>query len=164
MQTAGNILIADDDADCLSLTAEVLRRAGYHCDTVPDAQEAARRLVQAQYDLLISDVEMPGNDGLHLIREVPQIAAGVPVILMTAYPTVQTAIDALQLPVKAYLVKPFSNEQLLTEVRRAVEGYQAYRAVRINHERIAEWKRALDQIEASMKQSRPPATAPWHRL
>lgn len=146
------------------MTAEALRREGYLCDSAPDAPEAARMLSQKEYDLLISDLEMPGNEDMRLIRDVPQIATGLPVILMTAYPTVETAIQSLQLPVIAYLIKPFGVEKLLTETRRAVESSQAQRAVRINHQRIAEWNRALEQIEASMKRTRQAEATPWQTL
>jgi DNA-binding response OmpR family regulator len=164
VKAAGNILVADDEAGCLNMTAAALRRQHYECDTASDATEAAHMLSEKEYDLLISDLEMPGNEDLRLIRNVPQIAAGLPVILMTAYPTVETAIQSIQLPVTAYLIKPFSHEQLFTETRRAVESSQAYRAIRINHQRIAEWNRALDQLETSLKHSRQPEATPWQTL
>ena len=119
---------------------------------------------KAGTDLLISDLDMPGNQDMRLIRDVPQIAAGLPVILMTGYPTVETAIESIQLPVRAYLVKPISNERLVEEAGRAVQSHQAYRAVHINHQRIAEWNRALEEIETSMNGSRRSETTPWQTL
>jgi DNA-binding NtrC family response regulator len=164
VKNPGYILIADDDLPLLNATAQFLRHSGYRCDTVSDATEAVRRLSEADYDLLISDLEMPGNQDMRLIRDLPQIAAGMPVILMTAYPSVETAIQSIQLPVSAYLVKPSSNEKLLEEVKRAIENYHAYRVVRINHQRIAEWNRNLAQIENNMKQPPRRGAPPWRAL
>jgi CheY-like chemotaxis protein len=161
---SGNILVADDDGAVLKITVGILEKAGYHCEGVLDAQEASRLLSSREFDLLISDLEMPGNEGLRLIRDVPQIAAGLPVILMTGYPTLDSAIQALQLPVSAYLVKPFNQDALLQEVARAIQRCHAYRAVRVNHHRIEEWNQALARLETAMKTSRQTDFPAWQML
>lgn len=146
------------------MAVELLRREGYACEEAHDAHEAAHMLTAREYDLLVSDLEMPGNENLRLLRKVPQIAAGLPIILMTAYPTVESAIQSIQLPVRAYMVKPFDSAHFLSEARRAVSQYQAYRAIRANHQRVDEWNRALARIEATVKDSRPGDRPPWEGL
>ena len=160
----GKILVVDDDPDCLAMAVRVLRHVGYECDEAKDAYAAVKMLSERDYDLLVSDLEMPGNEDLRLIRQAPQLAAGLPVILMTGYPTVETAIQSIQLPVSAYLVKPFSSEKLLEEAQKAIQRRKALKAIQVNHQRIAEWNLALEQIEASMKTSRQREAPPWQTL
>jgi len=102
----GNILIADDEETFLLSTADLLRREGYHCDCAPDGKRAAEMLGKGEYDLLIADIKMPGNGNLELVREMPRLAEGLPVILVTGYPSLKTAMESFQLPVAAYLPKP----------------------------------------------------------
>jgi CheY-like chemotaxis protein len=99
-------LIADDEETFLLSTADLLRREGYHCDCAPDGKRAAEMLGKGEYDLLIADIKMPGNGNLELVREMPRLAEGLPVILVTGYPSLKTAMESFQLPVAAYLPKP----------------------------------------------------------
>jgi DNA-binding NtrC family response regulator len=114
---AGRILIADDEATFRRATAQLLEREGYRCDEAADALTAVQHLTSATYDLLIADVRMPGNMRLELVEEMPMLAPGVPVILVTAYPSFTSGQRALDLPVVAYLVKPFEFAELLMRVR-----------------------------------------------
>lgn len=106
MAEKGKILIADDEETFLHSTADLLRREGYDCDIVPDGNRAAEMLGKGEYDLLIADIKMPGNGNLELVREMPRLAEGLPVILVTGYPSLKTAMESFQLPVAAYLPKP----------------------------------------------------------
>jgi DNA-binding response OmpR family regulator len=116
----GRILIADDEESFLLSIATLLRREGYTCDCAADAHEAAKLLQTETYDLLISDIRMPGNQDLDLIHQVPALNAGLPVILVTGYPSMPTAMQALQLPVLAYLVKPTDFQELASHVKRGI--------------------------------------------
>ena len=86
MSDQGRILIADDEKVFLESTADLLRRAGYECSCVPDAPSAIEELRKEEYDLLIADIKMPGNPDLELVRELPNIAEGMPVILVVPSP------------------------------------------------------------------------------
>lgn len=143
----GSILIADDEEIFLESTADLLRREGYRCDCVPDADAAAKRLQEASYDLLIADIKMPGNPELQLIHKLPELAPGLPVIIVTGYPSLRSAIDSVQLPVVAYLVKPISLDELLEVVRTHTERFRAYRAVRGAQDRLQSWFQELSRIE-----------------
>jgi DNA-binding NtrC family response regulator len=112
-----HILIADDEETFLYSTADLLRKEGYHCDCAPDGQTAAKMLRKDDYDLLIADIRMPGNGDLELIRDLPRIAEGLPVILVTGYPSMTTALESFHLPVVAYLTKPVEWQELLASVK-----------------------------------------------
>ena len=83
MAGPGSILIADDEETFLRSTARLLHREGYDCDCALDADRAVEMLRTGRYDLLIADIKMPGNPNLKLVRDVQQLAAGMPVILVT---------------------------------------------------------------------------------
>jgi DNA-binding NarL/FixJ family response regulator len=150
MSERGRILLADDEETFLRSTADLLRREGYRCDCAPNAIVAAELLQAGEYDLLISDIRMPGNPDLKFIQEVPKIADGVPVILVTGYPTVDTAVTSFKLDVSAYLPKPVDFDELLTYVRKAIKGRQTYRLVRGLRQRLEEWHRETSALEEAL--------------
>jgi DNA-binding NtrC family response regulator len=117
MADKGRILIADDEESFRRATAQLLEREGYRCDEAGDALTAVQRLSHATYDLLIADIRMPGNARLELLGEMPVLAPGVPVILVTGFPSFTSGQRALDLPVVAYLVKPVEFGDLLMRVR-----------------------------------------------
>jgi DNA-binding NarL/FixJ family response regulator len=151
MSESGHILIADDEEPFMHSTAALLRREGYECACAPDAATVAAMLQKDTYDLLIADIKMPGNRNLELIRELPRIAEGLPVILVTGYPSLQSAIQSIQLPVVAYLVKPFDFGNLQTEVRSAIERSRGYRALRCMQQRVQGWYRDLESFSQLMR-------------
>ncbi len=117
---SAHILIADDEDTFLLSTTELLRKEGYQCDCVSDADSAINMLDNNEYDLLISDIRMPGNADLMLVKDSITKFENLSVILITGYPSVDTAVQAIQLPVFAYLVKPIDFPELLKEVKKAV--------------------------------------------
>ncbi|MCC6746112.1 MAG: response regulator [Deltaproteobacteria bacterium] len=156
----GRILIADDEETFLLATADLLRREGYECVCAPDAFEASKVLKAEPFDLLIADIKMPGNPDLELIRQLPELYEGLQVILVTGYPSVRSAIEAIQLPVAAYLLKPVDFEELLAQAKLAVERYQSFRAVKSTRERLQSWKSELDLVEQTLGASSTPAQKP----
>jgi CheY-like chemotaxis protein len=164
IDTHAMILIADDDSSCLTTTSAFLARHGYLSDCASTGEEALHLLKQNRYDLLLSDIEMPGNQDLRLIQTLPQMQPGLPVILMTGYPTVETAANAVGLSVVAYLIKPVDPECLLAEVSRAIERFRCFRTVSEAKQRLATACRDLEQIESSLgvfsgKETKAPITA-----
>jgi len=108
-------------------------------------------LEKQEFDLLVSDIHMPGNMELELIRQAPQIASGLPIVLLTGYPTLRTASAAVQLPVAAYLTKPLTFDELWKHARTAIARRQEYLAVVAQRKRLIAWENDLAQIEAQMK-------------
>jgi DNA-binding response OmpR family regulator len=150
MENSGLILLVDDDANCLNTTAALLRNRGYQCDVAAAVEEALELLKKTQYDLLLSDIEMPGNCDLRLIQALPQIQPGLAVILMTGYPSVETAVNSMGLAVSAYLIKPLNPEDLLVKTNRAIELSRCRRKVIGTRERLLAACDDLKQIEASL--------------
>ena len=94
----GRILIADDEPTFLSSTAELLRREGYTVETVEDAPAALAAISGAPFDLLITDLEMPGNADLDLVQQVAHLSGGLPIIIITGFPSVRSAVACIELP------------------------------------------------------------------
>jgi CheY-like chemotaxis protein len=119
MTTSGCILAADDEPSFLLPMAELLRQEGYVCECASNGNQAITMLQGKRHDALICDVEMPGNDQLRVVRIAKQFAPGMPVILVTGHPSVDSAVSSLDLPVVAYLTKPIGFD--LRECCRALE-------------------------------------------
>lgn len=164
MKSPYRVLIADDDPGMLSIVVRALQLHHYECDTAPDATQARHLLTTKNYDLLISDLDMPGNEDLRLIRDLPQIVAGLPVILVTGYPTMESALQSLQLPVAAYLPKPCKIAELLHQVELAVESYRAFRAIRLSQERTEKLNLDLAAVGARIQKVRATDATPWQTL
>lgn len=140
----GRILIADDEPTFLSSTAELLRREGFHVDTVEDAEGALKAITAAAYDLLITDLEMPGNADLDLVQQVAHLSGGLPIIIITGFPSVRSAVASIEMPVAAYLVKPVHFPDLLKRVSSAVARFRSYQAMQSAEARLREYR---EQIE-----------------
>jgi DNA-binding NtrC family response regulator len=115
--SAGRLMIVDDETTFLDATADLLRREKFEVRTAPSAALALQQLAEAPADLLIADINMPGNANLELITHLRATDPRLPLILMTAHPSTQTAIDALHLTVARYLVKPIEFPDLVSHIR-----------------------------------------------
>ena len=115
------ILVADDDESFLITTAEILKKQGYACITVSNASDALDVLSANTIHLLVSDINMPGNEDLSLLDNLKELSLGIPVILVTGTPTVDTAVKSVGLNVSSYIVKPFDIEEFLAAVKEAVQ-------------------------------------------
>lgn len=140
----GRILIADDEPTFLASTAELLRREGYTVDTVEDAASALTAITTAPYDLLITDLEMPGNADLDLVQQVAHASGGLPIIIITGFPSVRSAIACIELPVAAYLVKPVHFPELLKRASTAVARFRSYQTMQHAEGRLREYRRELE--------------------
>jgi len=152
MSGLGSILIADDEETFLRSTARLLSREGYDCDCAADADEALRMLGAGRYDLLIADVKMPGNTDLRLIREVEQLANGTAVILVTGYPSLDSAIQSIRLPISAYLTKPLDFDELLKHVRESMERSRTHQVVLNVCRRLESCLQDLQQVDRAIIQ------------
>ena len=146
MTAKGRILLADDEATFLASTADLLRREGFECVTVPDGDSALAQVAQSEFDLLITDLEMPGNSDLALVRRIAESSGGLPVIILTGYPSVRSAIACVELPVAAYLVKPVIFPELLSRVEQAVQRFRSYRALESAERRLKDWRRDFENL------------------
>jgi excisionase family DNA binding protein len=115
-----HILVVDDEGAVRDLLAKTLTMADYDVDAAKDGQEAIERLRTITYDLLITDLKMPGMDGLAVIREARRISSDLPIIVITGYSTEASAIEAINLGVAGYLTKPFRLPRILAAAARAL--------------------------------------------
>ena len=114
------IIVIDDDAVACEFLQEVLQRDGYDVSSFTSAS-AARKQNLADYDLLMSDIRMPGMDGLQLLDEIQKQWPNLPVILMTAYGSLETTMEAIRLGAWDYISKPFSPEDCRALVKKVLE-------------------------------------------
>ncbi len=114
------IIVIDDDAVACEFLQEVLQRDGYDVSSFTSASAALKQNL-ADYDLLMSDIRMPGMDGLQLLDEIQKQWPNLPVILMTAYGSLETTMEAIRLGAWDYISKPFSPEDCRALVKKVLE-------------------------------------------
>ena len=159
MTTKGTILLADDEATFADSTSALLQREGFECETVPDGATALERAATGRFDLLISDLEMPGNADLDLVRKIGQVHGGLPMIIVTGFPSVRSAVACIELPVAAYLVKPVPFRDLLVRVEEAVARFRSYRVIESAERRLGQWRQEFEHVAATRQGTALPAPA-----
>lgn len=119
---AARVLVVDDEPGLRDFLCYELAQRGCDVIAAADGEEALRLLRRGGIDLIISDVRMPGIDGVRMLREAKSIAPRVEVVLTTGYGAVETAVEAMKLGAFDFLLKPVDVERLATTVRRALEA------------------------------------------
>ena len=114
------VLVVDDEASIRDLLSKTLALAEYDVDLAPDGRTALDRLRVVPYDLLITDLKMPGVDGITVIREGRRLRPDIPVVIITGYSTEASAIEAINLGVSGYLTKPFRVPRVLAAAAKAL--------------------------------------------
>ncbi len=117
---ANRILIADDEPLFLRTTAELLRKEGFDCTTAASGAAALEALSKEKIDLVLSDLNMPGNFKLELLQEGRSKWPEIPLIVVTGAPSLPTAIEGVRLGITDYLLKPVKLDDLLSSIRRAL--------------------------------------------
>ncbi|MDP2820214.1 MAG: sigma 54-interacting transcriptional regulator [Polaromonas sp.] len=118
--TGAHLLVVDDDADMLRLLTMRLNAAGYRVSAVASAEAALAQLDIARPQLVLSDVRLPGKDGLALFEDIRARHPSLPVILLTAHGTIPDAVEATERGVFTYLTKPFDGKALLDKIALAL--------------------------------------------
>ena len=114
------ILVVDDEMSVRDMVAKALTQARYNVDTAVDGASAIDRLHGTSYDLLITDLKMPGMDGLAVIREARRLDAALAIVIITGASTEASAIEACNLGVHGYLTKPFGFHRIVSVAARAM--------------------------------------------
>jgi len=125
----GKILVVDDDADMRGLLSDVLESDGYRVGTAESGEKALQALAEEQYDLVLTDLRMKGMLGTALLSEIKHRYPDTGVILMTAFGTVETAIEAMKGGAMDYLIKPVKTDDVLRTAGRAAREVQLRREV-----------------------------------
>jgi two-component system NtrC family response regulator len=118
------ILIVDDEKNYLVILEALLAPEGYEVITEYNPINALRLVKETEFDLVITDMKMPKMDGIELLDEVKKIDPELPVIIMTAYGTIEMAVEAMKKRAYDYITKPFRNEELKQTVKKALELYR----------------------------------------
>jgi two-component system NtrC family response regulator len=124
------ILVVDDEPNYQIVLSELLRDEGYEVFTADSGSTGLPIVHEADLDLIISDMKMPGMDGIEFLAKIKEYNRELPVILLTAFAEVEMAVEAMRLGAFTYLAKPFSNEQLIASVGNAIEHYNLIREIR----------------------------------
>ena len=114
------ILVVDDEPDMLENVARILRRCAQQCISAGSGQEALALVERERPDLILTDLRMPGMDGLGLLRAVKRLSPATPVVIFTAYASDAAARDAAEAGAVGFLVKPFTGAELLQTVQQAL--------------------------------------------
>jgi len=121
MTESRRILVIDDEEDMLENCSRILRRIGYEPLTEKDPVRAVEAIERERPDLVLTDLRMPEMDGIEILRATKQIDPEIPVILFTAYATIETAVEAIKEGAFDYIPKPFSADQLQVSIERALQ-------------------------------------------
>jgi len=160
------ILVVDDEEDYLILLRSVLEEEGYGIATARCAQEAIRILQNSDIDLIITDMKMPGKNGLQLLEIVRGQWPNIPVIIMTAHGSIERAVEAMQKGAFSYIQKPFENNSLLVFISKALnlshvvqENIRLKKTIRSNYSfcNIIGKSRAMGEVMALVDKVAPTA-------
>jgi len=154
LRLQSKVLLADDEDVFLRPTALFLQENGLICDCVHTAEEAAEALATTHYDLLVIDINMPGNTNLELLRDRPQYSSFLPVIIVTGHPTFHTAVESLRLAVVDYQTKPLDLPSFLDTARTAIEKAGIVRVMREARKDFGSWLEQMGQMEKTLLSSR----------
>jgi len=121
MTTALKILILDDEPKMGRILSRILKREGHDVSASSDPSETLGQIHDSPVDLAITDLKMPGMDGLEFMRQARKIQPNLDVIMMTAYATAETAVETMKEGAFDYLIKPFPNEEMVMVVSRVAE-------------------------------------------
>ena len=115
------ILVVEDDDEIRELLAEALKRWGHDPVLTANGQQGLDRYQAESFDLMVSDIRMPVMDGLTLLKTIRETDQRMPVVIVTAYPTVDSAVESLGVGADHYLVKPINLDDLKAKVDKCLE-------------------------------------------
>ncbi|MCI0370841.1 MAG: sigma-54 dependent transcriptional regulator [candidate division NC10 bacterium] len=158
------ILVVEDKPSMRRMLRETLEGAGYKVDEAADGEEALKKLSLNQYQLILTDLKLPRKDGLAVLRAAREVASNLPVILMTAYGTVESAVQAMKDGAVDFLAKPFDSDYLLRLMERVLERCRLYTenlvlkegfAEKLGFPKIVGASRAIQQVSALIQKVAP---------
>ena len=115
-----NVLVIDDEQIVLNSIKKILQDENYNVELCIRSSDGLEKAVGSVYDLVLSDIRMPDIGGMKILREIKKAKPGLPVVLITGYATVQSAVQAMKLGAEDYLEKPFTPDTLLATVEKSL--------------------------------------------
>jgi two-component system, NtrC family, response regulator PilR len=143
------VLIVDDEKGMRDFLSIMLRKEGYAVSQAEAADKAAELLARGEFDLVVSDISMPGESGLAVLRQSKSANPDTPVIMITAYASTESAVEALKLGAYDYIIKPFDVDELKIVVRNALEKRRLENENRILKRELKEKFRAEELVGTS---------------
>jgi DNA-binding NtrC family response regulator len=137
-ETKGRILIVDDEANARAALSEILREEGYETETAADGFKALGKIGSFAPDLILTDLKMPGLDGIGLLKEARAASPSTVVVVMTAFGTIDSAVEAIKAGAENYLTKPLDPVTLVAVVERAMEKSRLLEETALLRERLRE--------------------------
>jgi DNA-binding NtrC family response regulator len=134
----GRILVVDDEVNARTALAELLRDEGYEVETAADAFKALGKLETFAPDVVLSDLKMPGMDGIELVKKIQAMEDAPAVVVMTAFGAVQSAVDAMRAGAAEYLTKPLNFDELLVVLTRVFDHQRLRSEARRMRQRLSE--------------------------
>jgi DNA-binding NtrC family response regulator len=122
MNKGHKILVIDDDLEMCGLLSDVLRGEGFSVHSIGDSLEASKALKKEEFDVMITDLKIKGLKGLDLLEEAKKVAPLTPVIIITAFGTIESAIQAMKMGAYDYITKPFQIDEIVLTVKKALEN------------------------------------------
>jgi DNA-binding NtrC family response regulator len=151
------ILLIDDEALILKVIREELRYEGFAVDTASDPEEGCQMAIRGTYDLVLLDYQMPAKNGLEVMVEIKKAKPDLPAIIMTAFGSIDNAVEAMKLGAYDYITKPFEEDDLVVKIRQALRvkerlnGHkadkQAETAIIGHHESICKIRKKINKIK-----------------
>lgn len=115
-----NVLVVDDSPESVELIRRNLQPKGYQIYTASNVQSATKLLATVPVDLLITDLQMPGENGIQLVRHASENYKGIGILVITGFPSIQGAVESIKIGAEEYLVKTFTDEELFAAVERVL--------------------------------------------
>lgn len=121
ISTKNRILVVEDEADMRNGLEKILSRRGYGVDTAEDGLRAVEKMRQTSFQVVVADLKMPGMDGVDVLKRAKDINRAIPVIIITGYGTVESAVESMKFGAFDYITKPFKPEDITLVVERALK-------------------------------------------
>ena len=147
-ETSAKLLIVDDKAQMREVLQKFLVAEGYRIETAESAEEALEKFKNTNFDLILSDIRMPLMDGNELLDAILKIKSDAVVILMTAFGSIEAAVEAIKQGATDYISKPFQMEEVLLRISRALKEKTLEKRVAVLEEQLSQ-KNALERIVGS---------------
>ncbi len=119
-----DILVVDDEKNILRIVSTALKGEGYGVETAQSSEEAIEKFNQEEWHLVITDLKLPGKSGIELLEYIKSRDVSVPVVVITAFGTIENAVEAMKRGAFNYLTKPVNTDELLTVAKEAIEKYK----------------------------------------
>ncbi len=145
------ILIVDDEKNMRETIKSILQDEGYQVSTAESGETALRNMEEALFSIMIADLKMPRMDGVELLRRAKKINPEMEVLMITAYPTVATAVEAMKQGAYDYIVKPFNPEEIILTIKKVIEHQRVLEENRRLREELASKYQLKDIISVSAK-------------